>query len=170
MKNRGAGAFLILTELAVSILFFAIAAAVCLLLFVKADSMTNDSRIKTKAVFAAETSAELFRANGIIGLNTQLPEELKISESGLSDTIIDSEIKDKADTVYVFYYDSELNRCKKQDAEVLICNVIIECDDGVTEDRVTACNADGSKTYVRLSSAHYEEGTAVIDNESEAAE
>jgi type II secretory pathway pseudopilin PulG len=65
MKNRavsGSGMFLI--ELMLGIMIFAIAAAVCLKIFVFANQISTESTELNRAVIAAQSSAECFKATG----------------------------------------------------------------------------------------------------------
>jgi len=65
MRNRmasGSGLFLI--ELMIGIMIFAIAAAVCLKIFVTADQTAMESRELNRAVITAQNSAEIFKAAG----------------------------------------------------------------------------------------------------------
>jgi len=63
MKNRtmsGSGLFLI--ELMLAILIFAIAAAICLRIFVTANHISTESTTLNHAVIAAQSGAECFKA------------------------------------------------------------------------------------------------------------
>jgi len=65
MRGRtlsGSGLFLI--ELMLAILIFALAAAICLRIFVTADYISTESIQLNRAVLAAQSSAEAFKATG----------------------------------------------------------------------------------------------------------
>jgi len=65
MKTRSAsGSGMFLIELMLGIMIFAIAAAVCLKVFVTANDISTDSTELNRAVIAAQNSAECFKATG----------------------------------------------------------------------------------------------------------
>ncbi len=63
MKTRSASS-LLLTELIFSVLFFILAASVCVQLFARAAILSDSTAEKNKAVLLAETRAEEFYAAG----------------------------------------------------------------------------------------------------------
>jgi len=65
MKNKqasGSGMFLI--ELMLGIMIFAVAAAICLKIFVTANQISDGSTELNRAVIAAQSTAECFKASG----------------------------------------------------------------------------------------------------------
>ena len=60
--SRASGANLFLMEVLVAILIFAIAASICVRIFVYADSVSDTSTALNNAVIKAETCAECFKA------------------------------------------------------------------------------------------------------------
>ena len=63
-RQRAAGMQLLLVKLVLAIGFFALIAAVCIRLFSAAGLTAADSRAKSRAVLAAESAAECFKAAG----------------------------------------------------------------------------------------------------------
>lgn len=78
MKKRIGSSNLFLTELLLSILFFIVIVAVCLQVFAKADSLTDQSLELTQAVRLASDGAELFLA----GEDTKAFSEVFTGEAG----------------------------------------------------------------------------------------
>ncbi|NLF34983.1 MAG: hypothetical protein GX585_03340, partial [Clostridiales bacterium] len=57
---------LVLTELILNLFIFAVSAAVCVSLFLKAHDMSRESGRLTEAVYMAQTIAEEWRAAGAV--------------------------------------------------------------------------------------------------------
>jgi flagellar basal body-associated protein FliL len=79
LKIRVAEKNLLFVELVVVILFFSIAAAVCVSLFGQAYSDSRDSRDLTEAVITAQNVAEYYKATGeILEIEGNHERDLKI--------------------------------------------------------------------------------------------
>ncbi len=86
---------LFLMELIVAILFFSLAAAVCVRLFVKSHTLEQDSVSLTHAVNAASSAADIFRSQNDVYsfLKEQFPKG------------------EKTETGYAYYYDEHWKLC-----------------------------------------------------------
>jgi hypothetical protein len=73
MKSRGSGSEMFLMELLLGIMIFAIAAAICMQVFVTAHRIADDSNNLNRAVVAAQNGAECFKAtNGDLAETAEL--------------------------------------------------------------------------------------------------
>ena len=95
---------LFLMELIIAILFFSLAAAICVRLFVKSHTLEKDSINLNHAVNTATSVAEIFRSqNDIYSL--------------LQEQFPDGEL---TETSYRFFYDKNWNLCDVSTAEYII--------------------------------------------------
>lgn len=90
---------LFLLELIIAILFFCICAAVCVRFFVKAHTVSQDTKDLDMAVNQAATFAELFRSNDdlLAQLKAQCPDGV-LSDNG---------------SAFTLYYDKDWTPCKE---------------------------------------------------------
>lgn len=91
-------------ELMIAILFFSLASAVCVQLFVKSHLLTREAADLNQAVSQAQSAAEVIR--------TTYCSSSAVSEF-LPDAVVDTH-------GFRLYYDSEWNFCKKEDAKYLL--------------------------------------------------
>lgn len=70
-KNRS-GAGLFMMEMIVAVFFFILCASTCILVFVKADTMSRLARDTNSGVMAAESMAEVWKTEGTDGLVVRL--------------------------------------------------------------------------------------------------
>lgn len=70
--NRKSGSGLFLMEMIVAVFFFIVCASICILAFAKADSMSRLAKDQNGAVIAAQSAAELWKADGLEGLAEQM--------------------------------------------------------------------------------------------------
>lgn len=70
-KNRS-GAGLFMMEMTVAVFFFILCASTCILVFVKADTMSRLARDTNSGVMAAESMAEVWKTEGTDGLVVRL--------------------------------------------------------------------------------------------------
>lgn len=68
-KKDGSGAGVFMMEMLMAVFFFILCASVCILVFVKADSMSRLARDTGSGVLAAESVAEVWKAEGVSGLS-----------------------------------------------------------------------------------------------------
>lgn len=155
MKRSDSGPFMLLAELSVSILFFAVAAAVCLTLFVKSDAMSRDSQAQTRATYAAETIAETFRAKGESGFAELDAAIVPIHELEAPAEVFDGNIEEVTDKAYVCYYDQNWARCDSAGASYAVCSILVPTGKTVN-DQITAYNRAGDKIYIMLNSAYFD--------------
>ncbi|MEG2038639.1 MAG: hypothetical protein RRZ73_02810 [Oscillospiraceae bacterium] len=94
-RKRGSKSGLFLIELMIMILFFSIASAICIQLFVKANLISNDSRDLSMATDKAQIAAEYFKSTD--GSETKLKKLL--GAENLNENII------------VVYYDKNWVAC-----------------------------------------------------------
>lgn len=106
MKHR---ASLILMEQLVMVLVFALAAAICLSLFVKAEILSRELTRKEEAVILAQSAAELLK-------NTRDPELVrKRLDTGAFNLMIRTEMTDpglREAEIQIFHEETELFRLK----------------------------------------------------------
>ena len=87
MNIKRGGAGLLLTELLIAVMFFSLASAICLRLFVAAHQSSVHSAELSRAVIEAQNIAETFKAaNGDLARTAELL-GAKLSEPGSSDSI-----------------------------------------------------------------------------------
>lgn len=101
---------LFLLELLIAILFFSLASAVCIQLFVKAHVQTQDTRILNMAMNQAQNAAE-----GIRGTDGSL-----LAVSGLFPT------SEKTEDTCTVFYDSQWNTCDKPNASYQMQITLLE--------------------------------------------
>jgi hypothetical protein len=68
--KSGSGLFLM--EMIVAVFFFMVCASICILAFAKSDSISRRAKNLNQAVLAAESTAEVWKASGVDGLETEL--------------------------------------------------------------------------------------------------
>lgn len=95
---------LFLMELMIAILFFSLASAVCVQLFVKSHLLTREAADLNQAVSQAQSAAEVIRTTDC-------------SSSAVREFLPDAVVDTHG---FRLYYDSEWNFCKKEDAKYLL--------------------------------------------------
>ena len=95
---------LFLMELMIAILFFSLASAVCVQLFVKSHLLTREAAELNQAVSQAQSAAEVIRTTDC-------------SSSAVSEFLPDAVVDTHG---FRLYYDSEWDFCKKKDAKYLL--------------------------------------------------
>ena len=68
-KKNSSGAGMFMLEMIAAVFFFILCASICIRVFVKADSMSRLARDTNNAVLAAESVAEVWKAEGPEGLS-----------------------------------------------------------------------------------------------------
>ena len=126
-KRKGSKSRIFLAELMIDVLFFTIAAAICLTIFAKAYTMSRESREKNQALIAAQQGAESFKAGG---------------EEGLVKTL--GAVKEE-DGSYAVYYDAKWNPAAGPGEAAYILRVRVEREDGMATAEVSV-NSKESKT------------------------
>lgn len=71
-KKNSSGAGMFMLEMIAAVFFFILCASICIRVFVKADSMSRLARDTNNAVLAAESVAEVWKAEGPEGLSGRL--------------------------------------------------------------------------------------------------
>lgn len=82
-RRNHSGAGLFLMEMIAAVFFFMICASVCILAFAKSDRMSRLAKDRGGAVSAAQSAAEIWKAEGISGLQARL--KAAPSEAGAED-------------------------------------------------------------------------------------
>lgn len=124
-KNRPRSSSLFLMELMLAILFFSIASAVCVQIFVKSHLLSKESEALNHAVNAC----------------ANLAETMSVSPDTFSE----------GDTF--FYYDDTFSACEKNDAAYILCVQISKNDFDMTA-HMTVTDASGKDIYT-LDSTHH---------------
>lgn len=124
-KNRPRSSSLFLMELMLAILFFSIASAVCVQIFVKSHLLSEESKALNRAVNACANLAETISVS---------PEQFA-----------------EGDTF--FYYDDEFVSCEKEDAVYTLCLQITTSSSDITA-HTTVTDASGKELY-SLDSTHH---------------
>lgn len=75
-KKNGSGTGLFMMEMIVAVCFFILCASTCILVFVKADTMSRLARDTNSGVVAAESMAEVWKAEGSDGLAARLEAQI----------------------------------------------------------------------------------------------
>lgn len=109
-KRMSSRSGLFLLELIISILFFSLASAVCIQLFVKAHLMDQNSRNLTNSIKLCENFAEIYTSvNGDITLLSSVYADAEISASE------NYELQ-----TFCMYYDSDWESCSSSEAAYLL--------------------------------------------------
>lgn len=108
----------------IDVLFFAVAAAICLSVFARAYKMSCVSREKNQAVVCAQQAAECFKASGEEGLKAVLGAEKE------------------QDGVYAVYYNREFQPVQAGEDSAYAMRIIILREDGMAKARVLVEKAD----------------------------
>lgn len=124
-KNRPRSSSLFLMELMLAILFFSIASAVCVQIFVKSHLLSKESEALSHAVNAC----------------ANLAETMSISPDSF----------EKGDTF--FYYDDEFAACEKDDAAYTLRLQVDQTASNITA-HMTVTDTSGKDIY-SLDSAHH---------------
>ena len=103
-KTSSSRSSLLLMELIISILFFALASAVCLQLFVKASLLSRDTEELDRAVRCASSVAELLSQaeDPMEQIMTRFPESYILSEKNCITLLFDADFQscESSDMVY----------------------------------------------------------------------
>lgn len=110
----------------IDVLFFAVAAAICLSVFARAYKMSMVSREKNQAVVCAQQAAECFKASGEEGLIAVL-----------------GAVKEQ-DGVYAVYYDREFRPVQAGAESAYAMRIIISREDSMARARVSVVKADAA--------------------------
>lgn len=100
-KKNSSGEGMFMLEMIIAVFFFILCASICIRVFVKADSMSRLARDTNNGVLAAESVAEIWKAEGAEGLSGRL--RARAGESGAS-LFWDQEwnvLADEADASYL---------------------------------------------------------------------
>ena len=146
-RERSKATDLFLLELILAILFFAIASAVCVRIFVRAHSLSEEAQISNWAVTECAGFAEIICASDNVG-------------EALS--IVKDEYPEYADGTV--YYDKDFRSCKKSDAVYYIKLEVSRNDKGMLVGDIVA-GGDNSDSYYELHPQHYV-GSANADNDT----
>lgn len=146
-RKRSKVTDLFLLELILAILFFAIASAVCVRIFVKAHSLSEEAQISTWAVTECAGFAEIICASDD-------PDEAL--------SVIRDEYPEYADGS--IYYDKDFRSCKKSDAVYYIKLEVSRNSKGMLIGDIVACG-ENSDSYYELHPQHYI-GNAKADSDT----
>lgn len=102
----------------IDILFFTVAAAICLSVFARAYKMSSVSRENNQAVVYAQQAAESFKASGVDGL---------VSIIGA--------VKEQ-DGVYAVYYDGDFQPVEGREESSYAMRIYTSKEDGMAKARV----------------------------------
>lgn len=128
-KNRPRSSGLFLMELILAILFFSIASAVCVQIFVKSHLLSVESRALNQAVNKCTSAAEYISA------------------------VSDEELEIGTETIY---YDGDFMECGREEA-LYMMNVDTEEEDGMVDAHIEMRQADkmDGKVIYELNIVHY---------------
>lgn len=118
-KRKKSKSRIFLAELMIDVLFFTIAAAICLTIFAKAYTMSRESREKNQALIAAQQGAESFKAGGEEGLVKALG------------------AVQEADGSYAVYYDAKWNPATAPEEAYYILRVSVVREEGMATAEVS---------------------------------
>lgn len=143
-RNRANASGLFLLELIVAILFFAIASAFSVQIFVKAHKLNEQSRISNWAVNECAGFAEVLRSSDSAGETDSLIKRLY------------PDCRSDADRLYI-YYDEDFSPCGKDVAEYKIS---IEVNDRNSDaaGAITATDAADQEVYFELNPKRVQAG------------
>lgn len=145
-RKRSKATDLFLLELILAILFFAIASAVCVRIFVKAHSLSKEAQISNWAVTECAGFAEIICASDN-------------ADEALS--VIRDEYPEYTDGIV--YYDKDFRSCKKSDAVYYIKLEVSNSSRGMLVGDIVACG-ENSDSYYELHPQHYVGNTETNNN------
>jgi hypothetical protein len=124
---------LFLLELIVAILFFALAASVCVRFFVRAHNTSEDSSVLTSGVMQASSVAELIRYDGDI-------------EDSLSQEFPDGQVTVGSNFTFTIYYDENWQECQEESGAYVLT---VECsqDGNMRVGEISVDEVSGSHIY-----------------------
>lgn len=123
-RKKNSGSRIFLAELMIDILFFVVAAAICLSVFTRAYKMSAGSREKNQAVVCAQQAAECFKASGEEGLVAVL-----------------GAVKEQ-EGVYAVFYDWEFQPVQAGEESAYSMRIVTSSEDGMAKARVIVEKAD----------------------------
>lgn len=135
-RNRASASGLFLLELIVAILFFAIASAFSVQIFVKAHKLNEQSQISNWAVNECAGFAEVLRSS----------DSTKETDAVISRLYPDS--TSDTDRLYI-YYDEDFSPCGEEVAEYKI-SIEAQGKSSTTAGIITATDAEDQETYFEL--------------------
>lgn len=135
-KKNSSGAGMFMMEMIVAVFFFILCASTCILVFVKADSMSRLARDTNSGVLAAETVAEVWKAEGVDGLTARLHGQTE------------------ADQVTICW-DREWHPVPGGAEAAFVGVLSWEAQDGLETAQIAVSRADGGTELFAMSAARY---------------
>ncbi len=116
-KRSGSGIFLM--EMIMVCGFFLLCAAVCIQVFLRADSMSRLAREKNQAILAAESLADTWKAYGLEGLAPvfQRPANDEVVTGGAAQSEVAEQPPSSQEQCLVIYWDENWERIKEDRKE-----------------------------------------------------
>ncbi len=71
-RKSGSGSGLFLMEMIVAVFFFILCASTCILAFARSDNMSRTAKELNQGILAAESTAEIWKAEGVDGLASRM--------------------------------------------------------------------------------------------------
>ena len=142
-KRSGSGIFLM--EMIMVCGFFLLCAAVCIQVFLRADSMSRLAREKNQAVLAAESLADAWKAYGLEGLNPVFERrtENRIEVTGGPPLEKEEDLSSPEQPLLVVYWDENWERITEDTQEG--CYVAV-----ISEQKTEAPDEGGSLDSLRI--------------------
>lgn len=140
MSLRNAGkSRLFLMELLIMLLFFAISTSVCLRLFAKAHTLTEESRCLTQAVTYAQSAAAILKAEGMTShaLAGQWP------------------LGQAADDIFLVYLSKDWKECREE--EGVYCLRVTFAPEDIISAEISIGKISPSKSIYTLKVTDYQE-------------
>lgn len=145
-QNRTKSSNLFLLELILAILFFIIASAVCVQLFVKSHLISNDSKTLNAAINQATSAAEAFKSG----------DSLEESYASIEKVFPEADIQKQTGLVTIPYVIDGTNYKMvlqiQSENQLAACNILVNA----SESRENETNSNGSETQTTIHESIYQ--------------
>lgn len=135
-KKNSSGAGMFMMEMIVAVFFFILCASACILVFVKADSLSRLAKDTNNGVVVAESVAEVWKAEGISGL------ELRFHAQGDHNQML-------------IFWDREWKAIIDETAAEYLAEISWEEEDGLETAQIVVRRTDGEKELFSMTAARY---------------
>lgn len=135
-KKNSSGTGMFMMEMIAAVFFFILCASICILVFVKADGMSRLARDMNRSVAAAESVAEVWKAEGMEGLSVRC------------------EAAGDADKVYI-YWDGNWNPVTETEKPRFFGEMIRTADGPMEKAEISVTRLEDGKELFSMTEARY---------------
>lgn len=144
-RKNSSGAGLFMMEMILAVFFFILCASTCILVFVKADSMSRLARDTNNGVLAAESVAEVWKKEGTDGLDARFHARTEAGQT---------EIR----------WDKGWNAVEKESSAAYLGEMFWEMRDGLETARIVIRRADGRTELFSMTAARFLPGQGSLED------